>query len=248
MSGINYIHDKALTKMREDFLECNRKFKHIKHLYSLECANSSKLEKKLKSVMHHKELMAREIFDLKTIAEKKKHFTSNTTKRHRKQWQEISCDRTKRRRIADYKDKFFEILKSINGCHRCEITLWICKNRICFSWGPTNFKKNRSSDMSTEKNGSFSDHTYAMPPKEDNTEEEIYDINYSEMFENNGTWHKQHIRRMIHVMDTFRISNEGYHELRMVSKGQLPPIGQIRKEKKIMSQQLPYIKHPKVNI
>ena len=71
MSGINYIHDKALTKMREDFLECNRKFKHIKHLYSLECANSSKLEKKLKSVMHHKELMAREIFDLKKSAEKR---------------------------------------------------------------------------------------------------------------------------------------------------------------------------------
>ena len=28
----------------------------------------------------------------------------------------------------------------------------------------------------------------------------------------------------VHVLDSFRISYEAYHELRMVSKGHLPPI------------------------
>ena len=49
-------------------------------------------------------------------------------------------------------------------------------------------------------------------------------------------------------MDCFRISHEAYHELCMVSKGHLPPLGRLSKEKKIMSEEIPYEKHPKVGI
>ena len=54
--------------------------------------------------------------------------------------------------------------------------------------------------------------------------EEIYhDFDYSEIFDTTGHWKKQHIRRLIHVMDNFRISHDAYHELKIVSKGHLPP-------------------------
>ena len=47
-------------------------------------------------------------------------------------------------------------------------------------------------------------------------------------------------------MDSFRISHEAYHELRMVSKGHLPPLRRLAAEKAIMSNQIPYIKYPDV--
>ena len=48
-------------------------------------------------------------------------------------------------------------------------------------------------------------------------------------------------------MDKFQISHEAYHELRMVSKNQLPPVRKIATEKKLMSEEIPYMKHPTVN-
>ena len=126
------------------------------------------------------------------------------------------------------------------------MTLWIGSNRITLKWTPKNFQSVDNIDQSLNTKTIPLDHNYAFPPKEIPFEEDYHDIEYSEFFDHDGKWLKRHVRRLIHVMDSFRISNEAYHEIRMVSKGQLPPIGTIRKEKKIMSHELPYIKHPKV--
>ena len=61
-----------------------------------------------------------------------------------------------------------------------------------------------------------------------------------------GTFLTTHKRGIIHVMDQYKISKEAYHELSMQSKGYLPPIGQIMKEKHLMSDSIPYEKHSSV--
>ena len=169
-------------------------------------------------------------------------------KRKIKQWHQIKSDQTKRRCLSDYKTEFFEILKQINGCHRCDMILWIGENRICLNWTPLCFETNEEVHDNVNTKGIFNDHTYADPNERLKIEEDYHDMEYSEIFDSNGQWSQSHIRCLIHVMDCFRVSNEAYHEIRMVSKGQLPPIGRIRKEKKNMSKELPYIKHPTVNL
>ena len=77
---------------------------------------------------------------------------------------------------------------------------------------------------------------------------DLQSVDLADIYTCEGQWRKIHICRLIHVLDTFRISHEGYHELRMVSKGHLPPMWRLAKEKVIMSEEIPYIKHPSVRM
>ena len=136
----------------------------------------------------------------------------------------------------------------IEVCHRAEITMWIHDNRVHFTWTPRHFKENQVSTAVYTKDKTAEqidhDHRYACPDVSILEEHDNYfDLDYSDIFDNQGCWNVQHVRRLVHVLDSFRISHEAYHELRMVSKGHLPPIWRIAVQKKIMSDQIPYIKH-----
>ena len=54
MTGINYVPNKVLTEMREQFLNCKKKLKHIQTLYSNECVNSTKLKHSLCKAIEEK--------------------------------------------------------------------------------------------------------------------------------------------------------------------------------------------------
>ena len=174
-------------------------------------------------------------------------------KRRKKNWHQIKCDRTKHRRFNEYRDAILATLRQINVCHQAHITMWLPENPITFSWGPEDFNNDRQITVNSTKSNEvlqdiLNDHSYVE--RIDCTQDEcsFNDINFSEIYETDGSWNKIHIRRIVHVMDCFRISHEAYHEMRLVSKGHLPPIWKISAEKKVMSEQLPYIKHPTVSI
>ena len=94
------------------------------------------------------------------------------------------------------------------------------------------------------------DHCYAKQQSPsancDVGNDDLYDVDYTSIFDENGNWQNKHKKAIIHVMDTFHISHEAYHELRHAGKGHFPALGEIIKEKKVMSQQIPYIKHATV--
>ena len=74
------------------------------------------------------------------------------------------------------------------------------------------------------------------------------DLDYSKIFGSDGDWQKEHKRAIIHVLDTYHISHEAYHELRHAGKNHFPPLHHIIKEKIVMSDQIPYSKHDSVSI
>ena len=78
------------------------------------------------------------------------------------------------------------------------------------------------------------DHSYAAQRNNnyDDQDDRFHDIDFFEIFHLDGSWHKTHIRHLVHVLDSFRISHQAYHELRMVSKGHLPPIRRLSIERK----------------
>ena len=65
------------------------------------------------------------------------------------------------------------------------------------------------------------DRTKAMS---DDDDDDLNDLDYSEIFDSHGNWKKKHKRHIIHVMDSYRISHEAYHELRHAGKGHFPPL------------------------
>ena len=64
-----------------------------------------------------------------------------------------------------------------------------------------------------------------------------------------GKWNSTLLRKVINVMDKHKISNKAYHELKMtLTSGFNPPMNQIKDEKKVMSQEIPFTKHPSVSL
>ena len=170
--------------------------------------------------------------------------------RKRKKWANIKNEGTKRRRLNSYKDMLLDTLKQIEMCKKAQVTLWIGERKVSFSWSEDDFGVNNNGSSHLEDIelcNIYHDHTYCCWPKT-NTEEhkDNNSIDLAEIFDANGQCGKLHLRRLIHVLDSYRISHEGYHELRMVSKGYLPPICRLAKEKKSMSKEIPYTKHPTV--
>ena len=178
--------------------------------------------------------------------------SSETSKaaRPQKNWHEINSDRTKRRRLSSFKDLLLETLKKMKVCHRAEVSLWLEKNKIAFSFTPCDLRRNESNNKCVNSNGKnvYSNHTYSRREQDYSENDTFDDMEYSDIYDCCGEWRRKHIRKIIYVMDCFRVSHEAYHELRMVSKGHLPPIGRISNEKKFMSEEIPYEKHPKVSM
>ena len=112
----------------------------------------------------------------------------------------------------------------------------------------------RQCAMSTEQVNNArnvaADHSYTG---ENNIEinSENVDSDYSDIddiFEGNGKFTQRHKRRVGHVMDVHKISEKAYHELRLSCKGILPPLSQVRRERLLMSSEIPYIVNPTVSV
>ena len=137
------------------------------------------------------------------------------------------------------------IKQEIPRCKRAELSHFLSGKRISYSWKPTDFKV---STLYSKKHCTYfdHDHSYASEPLCNDENDDEIDVDYSTIFDCHGNWRQKHKRCIIHVMDTYRISHEAYHELRHAGKGHFPLLSHIRKEKDAMSSEILYIKHPSV--
>ena len=249
MSLPNFVNSCALKRNREDLLHCQKERRHFEKLYRLECQKNKKLTKDLTEAT----------LTLQTLKEKlQKYMCPPCTQmkrkgekftRKRKSWQNIRNADTKCLRLDSYRHKLVTTLKEIPVCNRAEISIWLDSKRINFSIRENNFKeRDNGTGVSADCKNLLHDHIYTCLDSTDRDEhEDIEDVDLGEIFDSQGRWQKLHVWRLIHVLDSFRISHKAYHELRMVCKGHLPPIWWLAKEKKKMSEEIPYIKHPKVS-
>ena len=133
----------------------------------------------------------------------KKYQTTKTMRRPRKvkELDQNICDRTKRRRLNDYKCIILKTLKDIKFCHRAEISLWLSTNRVHFSFSPKDFKPNIETFSNKTESEDFNaciikDHMYAKKQEASEIEDEHEDVNYSDIYDCVGNWQKKHIRRI----------------------------------------------------
>ena len=252
MSCPNKINDNVLSKMQIDYLECTRQVKHLKKLYSQELCINRKLKKSLLESQSKIQEISNTCIELKRkLQNYRVKDPGPPEKRRRKDWDQIKSDKTKQRRFNLYKDSIFSTLKELNVCHRAQITMWLPGNHITFSWGPEDFNDEVEINLNDGRTQQLledilNNHSYVKKTSLDNDDCSFNDTNFSEIYDNDGTLNKSHVQKIVHVMDCFRISHEAYHEIRTVSKGHLPLICKVCSEKKLMSEQLPYIKHPRV--
>ena len=246
MSSHNNLRQSALLDMRLQFLESKQHIKHYRNLYSIQKRECSELKKQVESLNKQNASMQSRISTLQRIISNLNEEPPCNKSRKRKKRDSIKTEKTKRQRLGYYKEILFTCLSKIEKCHRAEISLWLDNNRIQFSWCPNDFKHDKT-ESEMQKSQQLFEHSYASAANEINENDEEYeDVNFSEIFDTRGNWKRSHIRSLIHVLDSFRISQEAYHELRMVSKGHLPPIHRLCMEKGKMSDEISYEKIPNV--
>ena len=80
--------------------------------------------------------------------------------------------------------------------------------------------------------------------KDSEDEDHIPDSeHYPDAFLSNGQWNPIHLKRIVHILDIFKISQKAYHELRITSRSILPPINRILATKKKMSETIKPLHH-----
>ena len=245
----NDLKEPVLAEMRLKFLECKKELSEYKLLYREEKKKCHDLRTNMTTLQKLTAQLQEKLNKFERQFAQDMYKPPSKKRQKCKQWDSIKSDRTKRERLSNYKDMILTSLKTIDKCHRAEISIWIEKNRVQFSWSPKDFKDTFPDEVTCAHANStiFNDHPYSSKQEDLDNELEYEDIDFSEIFDANGNWKQVHIRKLVHVLDSFRISQKAYHELRMVSKGHMPPLRRLIFEKKKMSQEIPYEKHPEVS-
>ena len=241
-----------IRNLHENTFTVKQECKHYKMLYRNECFANSSLRKDVANLK--KQLLKLNEQYQKICAERKKQEHDENqqlscSKRKRKSWCRLKCNRTKRQRISEYGTYVLSQIKAkIPHCKRAQLSLSLGTSNVSYNWESQDLHESPPQKTPKFNFGSTADHSYASPKESplDNEEYNESDIDYSSIFDAEGNWKSKHKRTIINVMDSFRISHEGYHELRQVAKGQFPPLHHIMKEKTMMSTEIPYTKHTSV--
>ena len=113
----NRIYDGTATEMRQNLLQCQKHLHHYKKLYSAECKKCLRLQRQTCKLWKEIDILKTEILQFKSNVAQQEDTTVKYKKRKMKNWQNITSERTKRRRYAQYKNIIFETLSNIGVFH-----------------------------------------------------------------------------------------------------------------------------------
>ena len=232
----------TVNVMRTEILTCKKELKHFKKLHSESCQENKKLKLE---ILKLKKSNAK----LKNYANSKKLAkleASGKCKTYRKRSPRKTVKLPKLQRVQDYKPFLQGLTEGIPNCKDISMSLNMGEQDIRVSFCKTVQAQEKPVEVAAEEKGP--DHTYCNKPMDVDPEvNKVPEIPADSIYDSDGNFTKAHIRKAVLVTDAFRISNDAYHEIRTELAGHMPPIGKVKFEKGVMSEEIPYQKHPTVS-
>ena len=227
-----------MKSIRQQLLLKKKECDHFRELYYKERKERKFLQGQAAKLDEANETLN---VDLNYLQNEIKKLKKKNASRTQCPWNSIRSARTKRRRMLKYRSQMFKALRAIvPDFNRAQVHLCVGGTSLIFKWSRNQCKPQQHQDKSE------TDHSYSSQETPPDQSDPSDTAALSSIFDDNGGYIGAHKRKIVHVMDWFQISHEAYHELYMHSKGYLPPLGQLLKEKKCMSQCIPYHKHSQV--
>ena len=158
---------------------------------------------------------------------------------YNKVWHHVRSSLTKRKRKKIYRDIIDKGIRQIVECCKARVLLTFGHEHIAFQWSEQELEFNREN--------LFND-GYVLPPNiiPPNRSTDPLDCERADdKFRFTHT--KEEVRKVICVMDAHNIAYPAYHELHLLSQGVLPPLNQIKVQKKEMEDKLQYYIVPGVS-
>ena len=184
------------------------------------------LERDNNTLQNQKDVLSQEKDDLN---EQLNFFKPKICQRH---WQNVTRQ-TKRKRKSDYNEILDRAIKNIPECKKAKVHLRLGQENVQFKWNIAEMRQHR--DSLRRQGFNIIEPTIL-------SDDEKSDSDRIETDEER----KKRRRKVVSMMDQFKISQKGYHEFRKMFAPTIPPINQIKQERLIMSGEIPYIKHPSV--
>ena len=172
-----------------------------------------------------------------------------------KKWEELQSPVSKAKRKADYRNCLEQSMMYLHEAKRVRVQMLIGKQEIFLVWSQNELRRLRNDAKNIRlprvlnaAQGANSSPNRNVTTSNDSEDEDSIEQGESDpdAFLPDGTWNILHIRRIIHVMDMFKISYRAYHELRMTSRSILPPLNKLKKERIKMSNEIKCLHHKTV--
>ena len=224
-----------INELRKQVDDLTQERDQYRRLYEAEVVENEQLSTIRKNLRTNYQLALNQINRLKLrIQDLKEVLAKHNPKIFRKRWDEVSAQ-TKRKRKNDYREVIDNALETIPECKKAKLEIYLGHDKVKFTWSEEDMAKCRNS--ARQKGFGIIDPAALSSDDENDIDEESKKIVTSRLKE-----------EVIHVMDRYRISQDAYHEMQQTLKTiPMPPIHHIKKQKRLMSVEIPYIKEPDVS-
>ena len=214
---------------------------HYHDLYTAERNEKEQVNNRLQNLQDEHQDLQEENETLQENLESEKYENSKyKIPRVYKSWSQLKSANVKRKRKVKFRRCLSHVLKNLPDVKNATISLNMGTEHISFTCSERDIADPESIGIQTHPPTHNNDHNYIRPDENEETGERVFD--------DSNQFVKKHVRKVIFIMDRFKFPQEGYHEMRKACNALMPPISQVKKEKKKMSTDIPYTVHPTVRV
>ena len=214
------INNRIVANLRNQLHEAQRDMRAYRNLYRNERTDRrqqqrhcNELEQTLGNFFDENEALKNEIDFLR------RHVSLFEVPKPKKKWHQLRSGNSIGKRKSEYRQCLNQSMIHLHEVKRARVQLRIGKKEIVFIWCQNELKEMRNNLKNNIKSNERKNNDY------DDTITDTDDIcEDHDAFLPDGNWNEAHLRKIIHVMDVFRISFQAYHELWMTSNSILPPL------------------------
>ena len=227
-------HQRALEQLRDELQRNKEELNNYKQVYRLE-RNDRRLQEGRAELLQTENLqLEEEKQELNELLDQlNAHLDRFRIPKGYKKWVNLKSPVSRSKQKSQFRRCLDQAMMHLTEVSRARVQLRIGKEDIVLVWAKNHFRflRNRVRHILNNRRGNNQNNVNVNDRNnQSDNEEDIEDAESDpDAFLSDGTWNDVHIKKIIHVMDLFKISHEAYHELRMTSRSILPPLYWIKK-------------------
>ena len=239
-------NDPVLQRLRDELDQTKTELYQYKVLYRNERTDRRlqedqchRLQERIIDVTNEKDQLTQELYQCR------EDINSYKIPKPLKKWQNLKSPVSKARRKAQHRKCLDQSMMHLHEAQRVCVQMKIGNDEIFLVWSEDDLKNLKdehpnivrplwiNNDNESHENENNSEDEDIIPDSE----------RYPDAFMSDGTWNPVHLKRIVLILDMYKISQKAYHELRMTSRSILPPINRILAAKKKMSDTIKPLHH-----
>ena len=247
---------RILQHLREELAQTKQELNNYRHLYRNERNDRREQEARANALQIENVQIEEDKDEIQDqLQQCRTHIDAFKIRKGYKTWGELKSSTSRAKRKSQFRRCLDQSMLHLHEVKRARVQLRVAKEDIVLVWAQNHFRylRNRARNI---LNPPPQNNIQRRAPTIDDADPEEVDSENDDAIPNSetepdaflsdGTWNDVHIKRIVHVLDMFRISHEAYHELRMTSRSILPPLHLIKKIKTAMSTEISCYYHATV--